>query len=321
VDSKNSYGIRDYVAKPGETPDSKQFPRLHQLNQICQRLADLNLLTVFSRGTWDSHDASYAWTNDLLLLSDKERADITRLLNYSVYGFIVIFEDFKNSIIPIIHYDRDENPAIGTAFVVRSDLNILFTAAHCVTEAKALSLRGVSSADLCKADIFVSKNSALDMAMIIFDCPILPDAKRLELGNGKILEEVIAVGYPNIPTFAEVLAVERATISSEISGSKGIIASKPTEIFSGVPLYLISARVRGGFSGGPIINDSGLVVGMVSRQPISQAAPANSFYTQYDNLGYGIAIPTEQLLSFSKGVYDRDQSVYDKIEINEFRDP
>ena len=308
------------VARPRQTPDSEQFPRFHQLNQICQRLADVNLLTVFNRGTWDSHDASYFWTNDLLLMSDKEKDDIRRLLNYIVYGFVAIFEDFKNSILPIVHYDSDENRAVGTAFVIRSDFNLLFTAAHCVTGAKALSLRGVSSADFRAAEIFVSKNNALDIAMILFDHPVLPDAKRLELGHGKILDDVIAIGYPNVPTFAEVLAVEKATIASELTGTKGIIVSNPTEIFSKAPMYLISARVRGGFSGGPIINDRGLVVGMVLRQPISEISPTDSIYAQYDNLGYGIAIPTEHILAFTKGVYHRDQSVYEKIEIREYRE-
>jgi len=310
----------EYVARPGKSSDSTESPRFHQLNQICQRLADLNVLMVCNHGTWDAHDASYVWTNELLLLPDKERDDIRRLLNYMVYGFVVIFEDFKNSILPIIHYDRDDNPARGTAFIVRSDSTVLLTAGHCVTDERALSVKGISSADFRDAEIFISKTRALDIAIIILKHEVLPNVKRLELGHGKILDEVIAVGYPNVPTFAEVLAVEKATISSEIIPTKGIIASKPTEIFSKAPLYLISARVRGGFSGGPIIIDRGLVVGIVSRQPISGTTPTNSFYTQYDNLGYGVAIPTEQILLFTKGVYDRDESVCEKIEIREYRE-
>jgi hypothetical protein len=198
--------LAEHVARPGNTPNSKQFPRFHQLNQICQRLADLNLLTVINRGSWDSHDASYFWTNDLLLLSDKERKDIIRLLNYMVYGFLVTFEDFKNSILPIIHYDKEETPAIGTAFIIAGSPTLILTAAHCVTDAKAIFVRGISGAEFRDAEIFVSKNHALDIAMIIVKCGILPNAKRLELGYGKVLDEVIAVGYPNVPTFTEVLA-------------------------------------------------------------------------------------------------------------------
>jgi serine protease Do len=275
---------------------------------------------VMNRGTWDSHDASYMWTRHLHDLTDESRKGVIRLLNYMVYGFLVIFDDFQNSIIPVTHYNEEDTPAIGTSFLVSGHPDLILTSAHCLTDAKAICLRGISKDQFRDAEIFVSKNPALDIAMIVFSNPILPNAKRLELGWGRILDEVIAVGYPNTPTFTEVLAVEKASISSEITPTKGIIASKPTEMFTRLPLYLISARVRGGFSGGPIINDRGLVVGMVLRQPTSKDATPKSLYAEYDNLGYGIAIPAEYIEKFIKGVCDRDQSVYETIKIKEYRE-
>ena len=59
---------------------------------------------------------------------------------------------------------------------------------------------------------------------------LLPDIKRLPLGNGGILDDVIVMGYPNVPGFHELIAVEGATISSRITATKGNIASSGTVV-------------------------------------------------------------------------------------------
>jgi S1-C subfamily serine protease len=184
----------------------------------------------------------------------------------------------------------------------------ILTAAHCVTEARYLSIRGISPNELARAKIAVPKNIALDIAAIHFPEPILPERKDIELGIGAILQDVIVLGYPNVPGFTEVLAVEKASISTRMTVTRGSIASQATEIFAKAPLFLITARVRGGFSGGPVINAKGLAVGIVSRQPISDAGGPNDFYAQYDNLGYGIAIPTEEITKFLTACHRNDES-------------
>lgn len=46
---------------------------------------------------------------------------------------------------------------------------------------------------------------------------------------------------------------------------------------------LVTARIRGGNSGGPIIGSDGSVVGVAFSEPTSQG--------DYDEMGYGIAYP------------------------------
>lgn len=103
----------------------------------------------------------------------------------------------------------------------------------------------------------------------------------------------MALGYPNIPGFTPTLAAEAATIAARLTTSRGRIAATPTEYFAGSDLLLITARVRGGFSGGPVLDALGQVVGMVSREPAS--APAAEVAHRYDQLGYGVAIPARHL--------------------------
>ena len=106
-----------------------------------------------------------------------------------------------------------------------------------------------------------------------------------------------------------MLAVEKAAISSRITVTKGSIASKTKEIFAKTLLFLITARVRGGFSGGPIINSHGNAIGIISRQPVSDQGEDNDMWKKYDNLGYGVAIPSEEIIKFIEGCKNNDNSI------------
>ena len=48
---------------------------------------------------------------------------------------------------------------------------------------------------------------------------------------------------------------------------------------------LVTARIRGGNSGGPIIDSNGAVVGVAFSEPMSKG--------DYDEMGYGIAYPID----------------------------
>lgn len=293
----------DHIAKPGITPNSREHPPFHRINLILQRMADLNLLIVMNRGGFAGCDASY-----ICDLDDEQKSGVQSTLDYVIYGFPVIYEDLRHSVIPIIHSGATCDQ-IGTSFL--RTRYVLLTAAHCVDKAEALSIRGISASQFRQARIAVHKNSALDLAAIYFAEPILPGIKEIELGKGSVLDDVLVLGYPNVPGFTELLAVEKAAVSARITVTSGAIASSATEIFAKASMFLITARVRGGFSGGPVINGSGLAVGLISRQPISCEGEGASLYAHYDNLGYGVAIPTEEIIAFLTACQNQDVETVD----------
>ena len=71
------------------------------------------------------------------------------------------------------------------------------------------------------------------------------------------------------------------------SVTKGAVASLADQYISPStgPLMLVTARIRGGNSGGPIINANGQVVGVAFAEPMSEG--------NYDEMGYGVAYPIE----------------------------
>lgn len=274
----------------GSSSDSK-MPKFHRLNLILQRMADLNLLMVVNRGGIDSMDASY-----FCPLTDEEIAGVCEGLDGAVYGFPVIYEERSPAVLPIVHFNDLGRASVGSSFLRTQ--NVLLTAKHCLAGASRLSIRGITADQFKASTIVMHKNDAMDLAAIHFGQPVLPEVKPIPIGIGNVLDEVMVLGYPNVPGFTELLAAEKALISARLTATQGAIASEATEIFAKVPLFLITARVRGGFSGGPVLISSGAAVGLVSRQPFADFGGGSDLYAQYDNLGYGVAIPSEVILEF-----------------------
>lgn len=288
--AKTVFDFAMHMAQPtGES--TSNFPKFHRLNMILQRMADLNLLMVVNRGGIDSMDASYFCN-----LKDEEVPSLLSTIDFAVYGFPVIYKELSPAVLPIVHVNKEDRPAIGTAFLRASQL--VLTAKHCVVGAKSLSIRGISEGAFRSATVMVHNNDALDLAALHFPKPVLEGIKPIDLGPGRVLDEVLVMGYPNVPGFTELLAAEKASVSAQITVTKGAVASEAADLFAKTPLFLITARVRGGFSGGPVLNALGNAIGIVARQPEAEPADKSDLYAQYDNLGYGVAIPSEEIVKF-----------------------
>ena len=292
-----------------ENSNRSYMPKWQLLNKICKILAEYDILTSYGGGGPHGWDEAYM-TN----INDDNHIIVSPFLDYIVYGFPVIFEDYKKSVLPIVRTDERSDRAIGTAFVHNG--RVLITAAHCIADAKSISIKGVSELDWQRAKVYISKNDAIDLCAIILAEDMPEEIKRLPIRRGDVLDEVIVMGYPNVPGFTDLIAVENATISSRIAVTKGAIASSATEVWAGTELFLITARVRGGFSGGPVIRERGEVVGVVSRQPLRGVSENDQMFQNYDGLGYGVAIPSEEISRLLTAVRKCDDTLRTELNHN-----
>ncbi|MBQ8760917.1 MAG: trypsin-like peptidase domain-containing protein, partial [Bacteroidales bacterium] len=130
-------------------------------------------------------------------------------------------------------------------------------------------------------------NPAIDIAYIYTGEP-----SEVYRDTPEVLDDVLVMGYPRVALFLNFLTAEMATISTMVKArmtpSRGSIAATAKTIWTGEQdLLLITAKIKGGNSGGPIINNRGCVVGVAFADPSAKGL--------YDEIGYGVGMPIQVL--------------------------
>ncbi|GAA1768210.1 serine protease [Luedemannella helvata] len=197
------------------------------------------------------------------------------------------------------------NIAIGTAFHLGD--GILVTARHVVenrTITAAVSHR-YAKLSLESIEVILSGAPDIDLALLKTDFSLehyMSDRLTIHLGvntvarkidhieigghlddwinDSLVLMPVVLMGFPPIPTSSEpVLVAARGEVNAIIDSYLG-----PQH-----PLFVISPISRGGFSGGPVLTDSGWLLGVMVQSLVTDHAPPE--------LGFGVALTIEPLLS------------------------
>ena len=249
--------------------------------KICEKLYDNDILSVNSRGglLGMNNNYSFAIRNRDFWITNRRK--LCHYYSSLVYGFEFIYNSYRDKVLPIIAYNDDQQ-SMGSCFKY---LNGIITARHCLVDGQKISIRGIPAEELNKANVYISKNPDIDVAYIELGIPV-----EMWGDDPIVLDEILVMGYPMIPRFLNFCTAERATISTiadlRMTPSRGVITALAGEIFTAKDtlLMLITARIKGGNSGGPVINKNGSVIGVAVSDPIGEG-------NNYDDLGYGIAYP------------------------------
>lgn len=252
--------------------------------KICDKLAENRVMSLNFRGGALEGKTSYSfvWRKGKEKW-DKSKYTLLHHYNSMVYGFEYIYHYFSDKVIPIVAYKGGDR-SMGTVFKFH---NGLITARHCIEEHDSYMIKGYTAQQLQSAPIFVSKNPAIDIAYIHTGEP-----SEEYCDDPKVLDEVLVMGYPRVALFLNFLTAEKATISTMVKArmtpSRGSIAATAKTIWTGEQdLLLITAKIKGGNSGGPIINNRGCVVGVAFADPSAEGL--------YDEIGYGVGMPIQVL--------------------------
>ncbi|SEQ77590.1 Trypsin-like peptidase domain-containing protein [Treponema bryantii] len=255
------------------------------IDQICKILCKNNAMSCIN------NTDGMGINNTYLVFNRSKNVDpLNKNLYYNsiVYGFTYIYNFYKDYVKPVVTIDKDKNYHCGTAFLF---WNGIVTAKHCIEDVTNLRISGFSAKELNNAKIYISDNPGIDIAYIELQ---RQTSKVLLVNEGEILQDVLVMGYPKIPTFTDFLTAETASISSKaelrITPTKGNISAKGYQYLNKVNAMLITAKIRGGNSGGPVINSKGQMVGIACQLP-----DYNGSQGDYDDLGYGIALPFSYL--------------------------
>lgn len=178
-----------------------------------------------------------------------------------IYGFQYIISKYKNSVFKIENTDRYGDKGIGTGYLVKLHSNlIIVTNDHVVANNNGLKLFSVNdeeydfdliyenkSKDIAFLKLNLSKGSFEKFNKSHFPIPIKQQIEPLK--------EIITIGYPTIPLSKESYQVyHKGEINSLI------------EDYNGNKLFIISAKTSSGNSGSPVIDNSGMVLGTITRE-------------------------------------------------------
>lgn len=270
----------------------------NQIRTICDKMVDDSLLIPISKSSMMPFYNIYL-SVDKVNSSNPEA--FQHEIDYGAYdfkyqGFQFTRNHFYNSVLPIVGTNKEGNEDIGTCFYIGD--NKFATAAHCITGLKSFNLLDSNEKPLTLKEIWFAKDRNLvdfDLAIITVEETLsIPD---FEINEPEVLDDVLVMGYPPIPGLNPILTAETASVGAFVrnpqKGAVGQVVSNASTYFNDLNYFLINARVKGGNSGGPVINNRGKVIGIVVQIPLDSVGGIDG--GRFDVMGYGVCLEAKYL--------------------------
>lgn len=219
------------------------------------------------------------------------------LIKNLLFGFSYIAERYHDSVLKIVVTLPSEKQGIGTGFLFNFQkgnkrYSLVVTNQHVVEHSRDLKVFDVNDNELSYTSITSCPEK--DIGFILLNEFL--DRPGFHLNESpQILEDIITIGYPPVAM----------TRDSYQLAHKGEINSF-VEDYLGRKLFLFSAKTSPGNSGGPVIDKTGRVVGMVTQDMFHKGA-----YEIEGQLPYYAAITAESIRNFFN---DEFQAIVDKLK-------
>jgi serine protease Do len=217
---------------------------------------------------------------------DERRAEYGEY-DFVGYGFARVRADLGDAVRPVVVTRHDEEEDIGTSFLIGNQ-NTLITARHVVQAMSRIRIPDRDGSPIRAQSIIVPNDPSLDVAVILAEKP-LTGLPFFRVSQHSPLDEVLCLGFPPIPGFQEILITDIATVNAEIKSSYCRVVGTGSAYLDGQRYFLMNARVKGGNSGGPIVDRKGYVVGILVQSSMNATDTSN-----LDTLGYGVATPVDE---------------------------
>ena len=273
--------------------------------RICEQMEDDNLLIKVKHASIIKIDPHYIAVDSV---NSSNPSEFLQELNYGLYdfkyrGFSYIRKYFINSVLPIVGKNRSTgNEDIGTCYYIGD--NMFVTAAHCVKGLERFNVLYLDNSPVELESVWYAKDQDFhdyDLAILkvnnVCEC-----IKAFELKDPHVLDNVLTMGYPPIPGLNPILISETSAVASYVQGrqksSVGQIVAEVGSYMSKLDFFVITARVKGGNSGCPVINNEGYVVGTVFQIPFDSYGGSDG--GRYDIMGYGVCLPSKYVIDLYK---------------------
>ena len=207
-------------------------------------------------------------------------------------GFSYTRDLYLDSVRPIVGTNMDGNPDSGTVFKVSP--NVFVTAKHCVEDLKYFNVIDSEEKPIGFKEVVLSENEDLDIALIVMEKSV--SGRVFHLSEPRVLEDIMVMGYPPISGMLPVLISEKGQMVAAMKSTIGTNVGETKDYLRNLDCFLISARVKGGSSGSPVINEFGKVCGIVVSLPNDIKNP-----DRIDLMGYGACLPSIYIEEMLRG--------------------
>lgn len=271
----------------------------NKISSLCKKMAsqDMLLMSLKTSSMICLYDEYMSFRKPNIRNYDEFLQD----LNYGVYdfkyqGFVYTRNWFERSVLPIAGVKINGDEDMGTAYYIGGDMFV--TAAHCVNGLERFNLLLDDKIPVKLREVWFAEDkdsNDYDLAIIVADEQIrIPALLRDE---PFVLDPVLVIGYPPIPGMFPIQTAETASVGAYVKPNQkvavGQVISPTKSYFSDLDYFIINARVKGGNSGGPVINESGKVIGTVVQIPFDNQGGASG--GRYDIMGYGVCLPSKYI--------------------------
>lgn len=188
------------------------------------------------------------------------------------------FEAMKANTVQIICRIDPQKVSLGSGVVIGDGRTVL-TNWHVVSSVdKGSRVMVYANGNVQLPARIVGRSVGKDIAILSLDQPIgQPWLELIRRNEVQVGENVYAMGYPAIASIAE-----KSLSQSQVTITRGIISR--TMRLNNVEFFQTDAAVNPGNSGGPLFNDKGQLVGLVTLKASASLANATAWAVQVDEV-------------------------------------
>ena len=263
---------------------------LGEIDRICLKMCEDNFLLKL-------HDDVFVGNNKYFSVDvrDGKSKEVlsTCFFDCKYRGFPYVRSLYYDSIRPIVGINKEGNNDIGTVFKVGD--NVYATAKHCVMDLMSFCILDKSDKPITLREIALPEDENIDIALIYTEEAV--PGKSFIMMDPEILEDILVMGYPPISGMYPVLISEKGKMAATMKSTTGVNVAETKEYLRDLDCFLITARVKGGSSGSPVINKLGACCGIVVSLPNDIQNP-----DRIDLLGYGACLPAKYIDNMMNGV-------------------